>query len=601
MRPTTFRAAALCLALGSGLLLGCTPDSDPDGGRATPSPTPTPEPTVHVAEVRLPDDPAVVLPGDGPVELAAATSAALYLSAPLAVVAPADDVDAQRRAASVAVAVGAPMLLWDAPDPNGDSSAPHPTEVELERLEVLTVLSVGDVPVGGLGDVDVVEVPAQDDQLADLLGWEADTGPGTTDRPEDDDAADAGEPAPADDVLTEVVALERGRPVLLGGSTAGRPTAEPSPPPSPTGASDDTAAATATDPENTVPLTELAEPVEGGVVLTTGEETQLAAVATARSVGLPVLTAPSGDPRRDSATIQDLAGISADTVIGLSSAFGHSQSLAWKAATAATGVELPGGGQVLFPGRRMVALYGTPTFPALGLLGEQDVDASIARAQALAAEYQALTDDVVVPAFEMIATVASADAGADGTYSNKLPVETFVPWVEAAQEAGVYVVIDLQPGRTDFLTQARLYEQLLLYPNVGLALDPEWRLAPDQVHLRQIGSVGAAEINTVVDYLAELTKENQLPQKLLILHQFTLRMISDRASVDTSREELAVLIHADGQGSQPAKADTWNALRRDAPPRVWWGWKNFLDEDTPMLTPEQTFQVQPVPDFVSYQ
>lgn len=30
-------------------------------------------------------------------------------------------------------------------------------------------------------------------------------------------------------------------------------------------------------------------------------------------------------------------------------------------------------------------------------------------------------------------------------------------------------------------------------------------------------------------------------------------------------------------------------------------WKNFDDEDFPMLTPEQTTAVTPVPDLVSYQ
>ena len=56
-------------------------------------------------------------------------------------------------------------------------------------------------------------------------------------------------------------------------------------------------------------------------------------------------------------------------------------------------------------------------------------------------------------------------------------------------------MLDLQPGRTDFLTQAKLYAELLKQPHVGLALDPEWRLKPDQVHLVQIGSVSAEEIN----------------------------------------------------------------------------------------------------------
>ena len=51
---------------------------------------------------------------------------------------------------------------------------------------------------------------------------------------------------------------------------------------------------------------------------------------------------------------------------------------------------------------------------------------------------------------------------------------------------------------------------------------------------------------------------------------------------------------------------TWQeviaALHADAPAGVAWGWKNFLDEDLPVLTPEQTVQnVVPVPDLITYQ
>jgi hypothetical protein len=34
---------------------------------------------------------------------------------------------------------------------------------------------------------------------------------------------------------------------------------------------------------------------------------------------------------------------------------------------------------------------------------------------------------------------------------------------------------------------------------------------------------------------------------------------------------------------------------------VYWGWKNFIDEDRPMLDPAQTMQVSPDIVFVSYQ
>jgi hypothetical protein len=263
--------------------------------------------------------------------------------------------------------------------------------------------------------------------------------------------------------------------------------------------------------------------------------------------------------------------------------------------------ELPGGGRILFPDRMLVALYGSPGSGALGVLGEQDVAASIERARQTAAPYQPLVNVPVIPAFEIIATVASTAAGPDGNYSTEIDPEKLRPWVEAAGKAGLYVILDLQPGRTDFLTQAKQYQSLLEEPYVGLALDPEWRLAPGQFHLAAVGTVGIDEVNSVIAWLAQLTRAHELPQKLLVLHQFRLTMIQERERLDTSRPELAVTIHADGQGPQGSKQETWRALHENAP-SVHWGWKNFYDEDQPMLTPDQTIaQVIPRPDMISYQ
>jgi hypothetical protein len=288
-------------------------------------------------------------------------------------------------------------------------------------------------------------------------------------------------------------------------------------------------------------------------------------------------------------------------VVALGAEFGPADQLAARVSVATTGVELPGGGQVLYPYHRHVALYGNPTTGALGSLGEQPLPEAITRVKQLAAQYQQLTDATVVPTFEIITTVASAVPDDDGNYSTESALSDIRPYIDAAAQAGVYVVLDLQPGRTDFLTQAQLYEEFLKQPHVGLALDPEWRLGPNQVHLRQIGTVTAAEINNVATWLADLTRSNNLPQKLLLLHQFKSTMISDRPTVDTSRDELAVLIHVDGFGPPGAKFATWNVLRDDPPPNVWWGWKNFIDEDSPTFTPAQTLAINPVPHFVSYQ
>jgi hypothetical protein len=248
-----------------------------------------------------------------------------------------------------------------------------------------------------------------------------------------------------------------------------------------------------------------------------------------------------------------------------------------------------------------VALYGHPGSPALGVLGEQPLEEAIERAKDVAAEYEPHSEVPVVPALEIIATVASGSPGPDGDYSNEADLELLRPWVEAAGAAGLYVVLDLQPGRSDFLTQVRGYEDLLAYPHVGLALDPEWRLGPDERHLEQIGSVGIDEVNAVSAWLAELTRSRNLPQKLLVLHQFTPSMITERERLDLGHDELAVSIHADGNGSPGAKMASWDRLRQAAPPGVWWAWKNFYDEDVPTFTPAQTYAIEPRPVLVSYQ
>src|SRR5271166_2797184 len=199
--------------------------------------------------------------------------------------------------------------------------------------------------------------------------------------------------------------------------------------------------------------------------------------------------------------------------------------------------------------RRLVALYGHPGAPALGALGEQGLQASVARARNVAAAYRTLTKVPVIPAFEIIATVAQARPGQGGDYSYQSSVASVRPWVRRATAAGMYVILDLQPGRASLLAQARRYRSLLELPDVGLALDPEWKLAPGQLPLQQIGSVSIGEVNSVARWLADLTAQYRLPQKLLVLHQFRLSMIRDEPKLDTRYDDLAILIHMDGQGT----------------------------------------------------
>ena len=326
-----------------------------------------------------------------------------------------------------------------------------------------------------------------------------------------------------------------------------------------------------------------------------------AVAATARAAGASVIDVRGTDPRADPAAITALARLRPGEVVAVGARFGPAAQLASRVAVAETGRQLPGGGQVMFPGRRLVALYGHPGTPGLGVLGEQDLPASIARARQMAAPYRSLSGVPVVPAFEIIASVAEASPGPDGTYSYETPVSQLLPWVREATADGLYVVLDLQPGRASLLAQAEHYESLLALPDVGLALDAEWKLQPGQKPLRQIGHVDISEVNSVVDWLAALTARHELPQKLLVLHQFQLAMIRGEQYLDTSHDDIAIVIHMDGQGTPGVKQATWNAVTAAAPRGVFFGWKNFLVKDHPMLTPGQTMRESPTPVMISYQ
>ncbi len=327
----------------------------------------------------------------------------------------------------------------------------------------------------------------------------------------------------------------------------------------------------------------------------------MAATATAEAAGADVVAVPGYDPRGDPAAIAALSAARPRQVIAVGGGFGPASRLEARLAVVMTGVQLPGGGQLIVPMHRLVALYGHPGVPALGALGQQGISASVARIKKLAASYQALSKAPVLPAFEIIATVATSAPGPGGGYSYQTPVAALRPWVRAATAARMYVILDLQPGRDSLLAQARLYQPLLELPNVGLALDPEWALKPNQLPLQQIGNVSIGEVNSVVDWLGQLTADYRLPQKLLVLHEFKFGEISDLQGLDTHNDDLAIVMDMDGQGTPAMKQQTWNFVTHTTPAGVPFGWKNFFVKDSPMLNPSQTMAHTPQPVMISYE
>jgi hypothetical protein len=327
----------------------------------------------------------------------------------------------------------------------------------------------------------------------------------------------------------------------------------------------------------------------------------MAATATAEAAGARVVAMPGYDPRGDAAAITTIAEAKPRDVIAVGSGFGPTSQLVSRLAVVRTGVQLPDGGQLIVPMHRLVALYGHPGVASLGALGEQGINASVARIKKLAASYQALSKSPVVPAFEIITTLATSSAGPSGDYSYETPVASLLPWVKAASAAGMYVILDLQPGRDSFLAQAKQYQPLLKLPNVGLALDPEWALKSNQLPLRQIGNVSITGVNSVVNWLGQLTAEYNLPQKLLVLHEFKAGEISDLPGLDTHNDDLAIVMDMDGQGTPAMKQATWNFVTHTTPATVTFGWKDFFVKDSPMLNPKQTMEHTPLPVMISYE
>ncbi len=267
-----------------------------------------------------------------------------------------------------------------------------------------------------------------------------------------------------------------------------------------------------------------------------------------------------------------------------------------KPAAVTPAAQLPQGGRRIFPTYRVVAYYGTAGNSTLGVLGEGRPDKVLPKLRAAAEPFAG--DRKVQVAYELIASVAQAGPGPDGDYSRMIPLDRIQQYVDHARRNKVLVILDLQPGRGDFLPQARLLERFLVQPHVGLALDPEWRMPEGKVPGRTIGRVGAAEVNRVSAYVSGLVSKHQLPEKLFVLHQFRASMLPDVAEIK-KRSGLALVQHVDGFGTRSEKDATWNRLRR--PQQFHLGYKLFYDEDVKRYRAADVLKFKPVPELVSFQ
>lgn len=245
----------------------------------------------------------------------------------------------------------------------------------------------------------------------------------------------------------------------------------------------------------------------------------------------------------------------------------------------------------------LIAYYGTAGTGALGVLGETKPSRAHARL-ARAARPFARPGRPVRLVYELIVTVADAHPGRGRDYSHDIARAAVRRYLHVARKLGALVVLDLQTGRSDFLTVARRWAWALRQPHVGLALDPEWRMGRRQVPGRVIGSVRAREVNRVSAWLSRMVVRHNLPEKLFVVHQFRTAMLPDIGRI-RGRDGLQLVQHVDGFGTPGQKLDTYRAVAR--PDRFAMGFKLFYDEDVRRLGPAAVHRIRPRVRFVSFQ
>jgi hypothetical protein len=269
---------------------------------------------------------------------------------------------------------------------------------------------------------------------------------------------------------------------------------------------------------------------------------------------------------------------------------------AWERARADRENRLP-----LLAGNTILAFYGHPLSRRMGILGEYPKE-ELSR---LLKGYARLYDEAngpsgVIPAFYLIYGTCWPE-GEIGY----LKESTVIEYIEFAAREGMLVFLDHQIGKFGVEAAMRRLLPFLKYPNVHLALDPEWStLAP----MEEIGWIDAEDLNRAQAMLQDYLEAEGLPGiRILVVHQFMGKMIANRERARADFERVLLVHTADGFGPPELKRDAYekNALAVNMPLK---GFKLFLKTsqpgagyDDPLLTPPEVLALDPPPSLVIYQ
>ena len=261
------------------------------------------------------------------------------------------------------------------------------------------------------------------------------------------------------------------------------------------------------------------------------------------------------------------------------------------------GTPAPG---ALLPANRIIAFYGNPLSKRMGILGELPPAQMLAKLEATAAEWaRADSTRGVLPALHMIVTVAQASGGADGKYRLRMTDSVMGRVARWAEERGWLFFVDVQTGLSSVEAELPRLVPLLRRPYVHLALDPEFAMRNGTRPGRKIGTMDAAEVNHAIDLLSRLVREEGIPPKILVVHRFTSKMLTNASKIRRD-PNVQVVIDMDGFGAPSLKRSTWRIVVQKDPVQ-YTGFKLFYKNDKPMMTMKQVIELYPSPVYVQYQ
>ncbi len=264
-------------------------------------------------------------------------------------------------------------------------------------------------------------------------------------------------------------------------------------------------------------------------------------------------------------------------------------------------------GPAILPGKRIVAFYGNPLVKNMGVLGAYPVDVMLAKLDTEVAAWTAADPSTPVqPALHLIAVVAQGSAGRDGKWRARMDTALINKVYGWAQQKHALLFLDVQVGHSTLAEELPRLIPFLSRPDVHLGIDPEFSMHYDAegvIPNKKIGEMDAADVNFAIATLAKIAADNNLPPKILIVHRFTSKMVSNVSKIQLD-PHVQVVMNMDGLGPPWLKFDSYSAYIAQQPVQFT-GFKIFYVQDkrggNRLLTPAEVLQLIPRPIYIQYQ